>query len=139
MERIKKIKNGRSGPDNNNLIRNQRIELRASPEEYEKIEKFALASSYNTLASYVRETALEGLPLQGTKKTRALERKKLRGEFGKVGSNINQITKALNQYVLKSIVKGVDANELLAILVQSNLEQIKSDLEIIKKSMLRAK
>lgn len=137
MERIKKIKNGRSGPDNNNLIRNQRIELRASPEEYEQIEKFALASSYNTLASYVRETALEGLPLQGTKKTRLMERKKLISEFGKVGANINQLSKNLNQYVLTAIVKGVDPNEMVAMLMQSNLLEMKNDLAAIKKAILR--
>ena len=137
MERIKKIKNGRSGPDNNDLIRNQRIELRASPEEYEQIEKFALASSYNTLASYVRETALEGLPIQGTKKTRLMERKKLISEFGKVGANINQLSKNLNQYVLTAIVKGVDPNEMVAMLMQSNLLEMKNDLAAIKKAILR--
>lgn len=139
MEKIIKIKNGRSGPDNNLLIRNQRVELRASPEEYEKIEDFALQAGYNTMASYVRETALEGLPLQGTKKTRALEKRKLRSDLGKAGSNINQIAKTLNQYVLKSIVKGVDANELLALLLKSNLEQIKNDLDLIKKSLVRVR
>lgn len=137
MERIKKIKSGRLGPDGKNLIRNQRIELSASPDEYEKLENFALKAGYNTLASYIRDTALEGLPIQGTKKTRAAEKRKLRSDLGKVGININQIAKTLNQYVLKSIVKGVDANELLAILIKSNLEQIKSDLDLIKKSLLR--
>lgn len=137
MERIKKIKNGRSGPDNNDLIRNQRIELRASPEEYEQIEKFALAGSYNTLASYVRETALEGLPLQGTKKTRLLERKALISQLGNMGSNINQLTKNLNKYVLTAIVKGVDPNELMAMLIQSNLLEMKEDLAAIKKALVK--
>lgn len=139
MERIEKIKNGRLGPDNNILIRNQRVEISASPDEYLKIEEYALKAGYNTLASYIRDTALEGLPLQGTKKTRELEKKKIRSDLGKAGSNINQIAKTLNQYVIKSIVKGVDANELLTILIQSNLEQIKNDLDLIKKSLVRAK
>lgn len=138
MERIKKIKSGRVGPEVNNLVRNQRLEISATPDEYEKLESFAIKSGYNTLASYVRETALEGLPIQGTKKTRTLERKNLKREFSKIGININQIAKTLNQHVLKSIVKGVDANELLAILVKSNLEQIKNDLDLIKKSLLKA-
>ena len=137
MERIKKIKNGRSGPDNNDLIRNQRIELRASPEEYEQIEKFALGGSYNTLASYVRETALEGLPIQGTKKTRLLERKALISQLGNMGSNINQLTKNLNKYVLTAIVKGVDPNELMAMLIQSNLLEMKEDLAAIKKALVK--
>lgn len=137
MEKIIKIKSGRSGPDNNFLIRNQRIELRASPDEYEKIEGFALQAGYNTMASYVRETALEGLPLQGTKKTRLLERKKLITQLGNIGSNINQLSKNLNKYVIKAIVKDVDPNELLAMLMQSNLLQMKNDIEEIKKALVR--
>jgi len=138
MERIKKIKSGRVGPEVNNLVRNQRLEISATPDEYEKLESFALKAGYNTLASYVRETALEGPPIQGTKKTRVLEKKNLRKDFSKIGINLNQIARTLNQHVLKSIVKGVDANELLAILVKSNLEQIKNDLDLIKKSLLKA-
>lgn len=137
MEKIKKIKNGRSGPDNNDLIRNQRIELRASPEEYEKLESFAIKTGYNTLASYVRDTALEGIPLQGTKKTRHIAKQILTSDLGRVGSNINQIAKTLNQYVIKSIVKGVDSNELIALLMQSDIAQIKADLADIKKVLLK--
>jgi hypothetical protein len=96
MEYIEKIKAGRTGPEINTLIRNQRIELRASPEEYDLITNHALKSKYGTLAAYVRETALEGPPLQGTKKTRLADRKKLIRELGNMGSNLNQLTKTLN-------------------------------------------
>jgi hypothetical protein len=137
MERIKKIKSGRLGPDGKNLIRNQRIELSASPDEYEQLENFALQSGYNTLASYVRETALEGLPIQGTKKTRLIERRSLITQLGNIGSNINQLSKNLNKYVVKAIVKDVDPNELIAMLMQSNLLQMKNDIDVIKKALVR--
>ncbi len=137
MEKILKIKNGRSGPDNNLLIRNQRVELRASPDEYDKLESFAIKAGYNTMASYVRDTALEGLPIQGTKKTRLLEAKKLRSDLGRVGSNINQIAKTFNQYVIKSIVKDVDSEQLIEFLIQADIAQIKADLADIKKALLK--
>lgn len=137
MERIKKIKSGRVGPEVNNLVRNQRLEISATPDEYEKLESFAIKSGYNTLASYVRETALEGPPIQGTKKTRLLERNKLITQLGNIGSNINQLSKNLNKYVIKAIVKDVDPNELIAMLMQSNLLQMKNDIEEIKKALVR--
>lgn len=139
MEYIEKIKSGRTGPEVNTLIRNQRIELRASPEEYDLITNHASNSKYGTLAAYVRETALEGIPIQGTKKTRLADRKKLIRDLGNIGSNINQITKTLNHYVLTNIVEKHDPQHILAILMQSNLQEIKEELSGIRKALLNKK
>lgn len=137
MESIEKVRTGRTGFEVNKLIRNQRIEIQASPTEYEILENLTIKNNYNSIASYIREVALEGPPLQGTKKTRTLERKKLSSDLGRVGSNINQIAKTINQHILKSIVRGVDPNELIALLLQSDIAQIKSDLADIKKALLK--
>ncbi|WP_047534540.1 plasmid mobilization protein [Methylotenera sp. N17] len=137
MESIEKVRTGRTGFEVNRLIRNQRIEIQASPTEYEILENLTIKNNYNSIASYIREVALEGPPLQGTKKTRTLERKKLSSDLGRVGSNINQIAKTINQHILKSIVRGVDPNELIALLLQSDIAQIKSDLADIKKALLK--
>lgn len=139
MEYIEKIKAGRTGPEINTLIRNQRIELRASPEEYDLITNHALKGKYGTLAAYVRETALEGIPIQGTKKTRLAERKILIRDLGNIGSNINQIAKTLNYYVLTQIVDKHDPQHILALMMASNVQEMKEDLAAIRKVLLNKK
>lgn len=139
MEHIEKIKSGRTGPEVNTLIRNQRIELRASPEEYDLITNHALNAKYGTLAAYVRETAIAGIPIQGTKKTRLAERKKLIKDLGNIGSNINQISKTLHRYVLTNIVEEHDPQHILAILVNSNIQDLKEDLSAVRKALLKKK
>lgn len=51
---------GQSGIDGNIQRRDQRIDVRVSPTEREKIGQLALESGYGNLAQYLRETALAG-------------------------------------------------------------------------------
>ena len=98
MKYVEKIQTGQTGLEPNNLVRNQRLEMRVSPKEYSKIESLAKNNGYKTLAHYVRETALEGPQLQGTKKSRLLEYKKNMLNLSRIGTNINQGIKVLNQF-----------------------------------------
>ena len=135
MEYIEKKQTGQTGLENNNYVRKQRLELRVSPDEYLKLEKLAIGIGYKTLASYVRETALEGPPLQGTKKLKFLERKKLISDFGRVGSNINQGLKIINQYLAAN--KTVDPEVLKAKFEEANFVEMKEDLKLIKQQLVK--
>ena len=135
MERRTKIKNGRSGPEVNTLIRNQRVELSASPDEYEKLEAFAEKAGYNTLASYVREVALEGPPLQGTKKLKALEYKRTMLNLSRIGTNINQGIKALNQFFVEN--KNPEQQAIIAKLNEIDFLEIKEELKLIRQSLVK--
>lgn len=135
MEYITKIKSGRTGAETNTLIRNQRIELRASPEEYFAIESFAIQNGYKTLAHYVRETAVEGPPFQGTKKSRLKEYKKNLVNLNMIGSNLNQAVRILNQNVLKKLDN--EPMELLAQFQMANLVEMKEQIKILKKSLVK--
>lgn len=139
MEYVEKKQTGQTGFEVNKLRRNQRIEFQATPDEYDLLTEFAMNARYGTLAAYVRETALEGIPIQGTKKTRLADRKRLIRDLGNIGSNINQIAKTLNHYVLTQIVEKHDPQHVLAILMESNLQEIKEELSTIRKVLLNKK
>lgn len=139
MEYVEKKQTGQTGFEINKFRRNQRIEFQATPDEYDLLTDFALKARYGTLAAYVRETALEGIPLQGTKKTRLAERKILIRDLGNIGSNINQIAKTLNHYVLTQIVDKHDPQHILAIMMESNIQKMKEDLATIRKVLLSKK
>lgn len=135
MEYVEKIKSGRTGPEINNLVRNQRLEMRVSPEEYLKIENFASNNGYKTLAHYVRETALAGPPLQGTKKSKLLEYKKNMLNLSRIGTNINQGLKALNQFFVEN--KNPEAKALIAKLNELNFLEMKEELKLIRQSLVK--
>lgn len=139
MEYVEKIQTGQTGFEINKFRRNQRIEFQATPDEYDLLTDFALKARYGTLAAYVRETALEGIPIQGTKKTRLAERKILIRDLGNIGSNINQIAKTLNYYVLTQIVDKHDPQHILALMMASNVQEMKEDLAAIRKVLLNKK
>ena len=139
MEYVEKKQTGQTGYEINKFRRNQRVEFQATPDEYDLLTDFALKARYGTLAAYVRETALEGIPLQGTKKTRLAERKKLIRDLGNIGSNINQIAKTLNHYVLTQIVDKHDPQHILALMMESNIQEMKEDLAAIRKVLLNKK
>lgn len=139
MEYVEKIQTGQTGFEINKFRRNQRIEFQATPDEYDLLTDFALKARYGTLAAYVRETALEGIPIQGTKKTRLAERKKLIRELGNIGNSINQIAKTLNYYVLTQIVDKQDPQHILALMMESNVQEMKEDLAAIRKVLLNKK
>lgn len=95
MKEIIKQKNGQAGPDGNGLLRNRRIELRVSPQEYASICSHANARHFNSIAQYVREQALgSGVTDSAMSRHKAIVAATY--ELNKIGVNINQIARHLN-------------------------------------------
>ena len=73
-------------------VRDTMLRFRVTPEEREKIERKMEEYGTDNMAAYLRKMAIDGyvirleLPEIGT----------LTGQFGKVGSNINQIARRVN-------------------------------------------
>ena len=77
--------------------RNHRITIRFTDLEYSIIET-AARQTYMSLAAYVRTQVLKGqVHTKIEIVTDVPEIKKLLAEFGKIGSNLNQIAKYFNQ------------------------------------------
>src|SRR5579864_8832515 len=104
MEFRKKLSAGQSGDDGQIYFRNKRFEIRITEDEYNKIEKMALKSGENSMASFARSLLLSGgLSDKKSKKNEKIDRLKCLGELGKIGNNVNQIAKNLNQHTALSI------------------------------------
>lgn len=96
MESRIKYKAGQSGTDGNHYLRSKRIEIRTSPQEYEQLEGLAQAGGYHNLAQFIRESSLTGKDIISP-----LARQKERSEWlyaiNRIGNNINQMARQLNQ------------------------------------------
>ena len=96
MESRIKYKAGQSGTDGNYYLRSKRIEIRTSPQEYEQLEGLAQAGGYHNLAQFVRESSLTSKDIISP-----LARQKERSDWlyaiNRIGNNINQIARQLNQ------------------------------------------
>lgn len=107
------------------LKRNHRVTLRFTDVEYEVIAENAKAAKL-PLAEYTR---LQALNKKVTVKYEIVadvpELKKLIAEFGKTGSNLNQITRHLNQ-------GGSQSEEILKFLRQCMAEIFEIKHEVIK-------
>lgn len=100
------------------------IGFRVSPEERAEIEMAAAASGL-TVGSFVREKLLKASTTRQTRKP-ALDLillSKLLGQLGKIGGNLNQIAKRLNEG------RGVGSERIVVVL---------SELSILKESILKA-
>jgi hypothetical protein len=95
-EDIKKKKNGQTGSDGNPYLRTRRIELRVCEQEFLKIEQGALASGYSNIAQYLRESGLTQKQIVSPT-TRQKDKNKWLYEINRIGNNINQIARQLNQ------------------------------------------
>lgn len=96
MEAIAKKKAGQSGEDGNINLRNKKIWINVSPEEFKKISDYFQKSSHKTFAQFCREKLLE-------KPGKVQQKNKVISEIissmyqqNKIGININQIAKKVN-------------------------------------------
>jgi CII-binding regulator of phage lambda lysogenization HflD len=110
IEHVLKLKNGQTGPDGNRYLRSKRVEVRFCQQEYQLIEKHALASGYSNIAQYLRESGLTTKNITSPT-ARQKDKNKWLYEINRIGNNINQIARQLNQG------QAVD-DEVLLILAQ---------------------
>lgn len=92
-----KKKAGQSGSaDSHPFLREERLEIRVSAQEKQRIEEHRVACGFGTVAQYVRQQALT----QGKARSPSEQHKALMAcayEFNKMGNNLNQIARHLNQ------------------------------------------
>lgn len=91
-----KAKHGQSGSDGNHFLRTKRVEIRVCANEYSNLENNAVEAGYRNVAQYLREAGLERKELTSPLARRA-EKNKWLYEINRIGNNINQIAKKLNQ------------------------------------------
>ena len=124
MEHKKKKKSGRTN-DDNKYIRDIRIEFRLSPIEYLAFTNRWEKSSHNSMASLTRSCIFgeeDKIEIHlNQKKQAGLDRLKVQGALGKIGSNFNQLAKQLN-----SKYDFITAKTLIA-----EMEKIRLELERI--------
>jgi Bacterial mobilisation protein (MobC) len=97
MSTRKKIKAGQTGSwDTHPFLRNEKVVLRVSPDELLQMERNRVTHRFDNMAQYLRAQGLKPTPT-------ANERKHLTALLGatfqlnKIGVNINQIARRLNQ------------------------------------------
>lgn len=125
-----KLKNGQAGPDGNSFLRDKRVEIRVCQQEYEKLEKHALEAGYLNVAQYLRESGLTRKQITSPS-TKQKEKNQWLYEINRIGNNVNQIARHLNQ-------GKVPDEEMLMLLLQIQdmaqdtlKEALKSDNEDI--------
>jgi len=96
MELIKKRKVGQTGGDGNTFLRTKRIEIRVCAPEYNQLEKLATDAGYQNIAQYLRESGLTRKEIVSPS-ARQKEKAQWLYEVNRIGNNINQIVRRLNQ------------------------------------------
>jgi hypothetical protein len=94
----KKKRTGQTGIERNSIKRNKRFEIRLTSEEWEALQKRAIESGNSSTALFARSILLPQSHTQNQEsKTEHKLRLALLASLGKIGSNINQIARALNR------------------------------------------
>ena len=93
-----KKRSGQTGVEANRKKRSKRFEIRFTPEEWVALQQRASEAGSSSTAIYARSVLLPSSHLadQETKAEHKL-RVQLLASLGKIGSNINQIARALNR------------------------------------------
>lgn len=99
MSTDKKKRTGQTGYEPNTHKRTHLFKVFLSEEEYQQLEKEALASGSSTLAKYARQILFS----DNHAKQQAIQLDKqkhleLLAAMNRIGNNINQIARALNQH-----------------------------------------
>lgn len=98
MSHEKKKRTGQTGIERNSIKRNKRFEIRLTSEEWEALQKRAIESGNSSTALFARSILLPQSHTQNQEsKTEHKLRLALLASLGKIGSNINQIARALNR------------------------------------------
>ena len=93
---VRKQKHGQSGADGNDFLRTKRIELRVAPHEYQAIESSAMTSGFGNVAQFLRESGIHARTVDSPF-TRRKENDRWLYEINRIGNNLNQIARRLNQ------------------------------------------
>jgi Bacterial mobilisation protein (MobC) len=97
VEQILKRKSGQAGSsDSHPYLRTRRIELYVSPQEFELIDGNRKSAGFHTIAQFIRSQAMSNKTEQNTPQQHKAFLK-CAFELNKIGVNLNQIAKHLNQ------------------------------------------
>lgn len=97
MEQILKRKTGQAGSsDGHPYLRTRRLELYVSPQEFEQIDGNRKSAGFHTIAQFIRSQAMGNTNEQNTPQQHKAFLK-CAFELNKIGVNLNQIAKHLNQ------------------------------------------
>lgn len=97
MEKILKRKSGQAGSsDSHPYLRTIRLELYVSPQEFEQIDGNRKSAGFHTIAQFIRSQAMGNTNEQNTPQQHKAFLK-CSFELNKIGVNLNQIAKHLNQ------------------------------------------
>ena len=97
MEQILKSKSGQAGSsDGHPYLRTRRLELYVSPQEFEQIDGNRKSAGFQTIAQFIRSQVMNDTKEQNTPQQHKAFLK-CAFELNKIGVNLNQIAKHLNQ------------------------------------------
>ena len=97
MRQILKRKSGQAGSsDGHPYLRTRRLELYVSPQEFELIDGNRKSAGFHTIAQFIRSQATSNKNEQNTPQHHKAFLK-CAFELNKIGVNLNQIAKHLNQ------------------------------------------
>ncbi len=95
----KKKRTGQTGYESNNLKRTHLFKIWLSQEEYQKLESEALKAGASSLAKHARQLLFSGSKARA--EVAKIEQKnhlQLLASLNRIGNNVNQIARALNQH-----------------------------------------
>lgn len=98
MSTDKKKRTGQTGYEPNNLKRTHLFKIWLSEEEYQQLEKEALLSGASSLAKHARQILFsDSHARQQVTEQQVKNHLELLAALNRIGNNINQIARALNQ------------------------------------------
>jgi len=104
-----KQRSGQTGAEANKQRRTKRFEIRFTDEEWESLKRRAVETGASSIAIYARSVLLP-TNHQANNETKAEHKLRLQllASLGKIGSNVNQIARALNRMkVWNSTTEGM--------------------------------
>ena len=98
IDSIRKQRTGQTGVEVNSSKRTKRFEIRFTQQEWTALQDRAYESGSSSAAIYARSVLLPSQHIADLEtKAEQKVRLQLLASFGKIGSNINQIARALNR------------------------------------------
>jgi gamma-glutamylcysteine synthetase len=95
----KKKRTGQTGYESNNLKRTHLFKIWLSQEEYQKLEREALNAGASSLAMHARQVLFSGSKARAEiAKVEQKNHLQLLASLNRIGNNINQIARSLNQH-----------------------------------------
>lgn len=109
IDPTRKQRPGQTGVEANSSKRTKRFEIRFTQKEWEQLQKISDERGFSSTAIFARSVLLpKNHQLDAKTKAEHKLRVQLLASFGKIGSNINQIARALNRLkVWNETTKGM--------------------------------